>query len=391
MGKRIFLSSRMNVNKKISQAKAKLLVDYPYFGTLATKLELVLNDDIEAFKSDGRKLEINSDYLEELELSEMEFVFANGAMHASLAHEARKNNRSGWLWQMATDMAINDMLVQNGLDMPYGAQYRERFSGMYAEEIYAELKDDILRDDEELEYEADNADDVEKNEDNKEQKEKEEQNQTPQELEEEILQEQLLAEEAIALLESKMQKGEAPQTIERFFVLEDFAKVDWREELRIALDKYFRDDYVVMPPSKKLLYAGIYLPSNISQTFRLVIAVDSSGSIDEMQLNEFLSEVNFLMTLVQNYQIELLVCDDKIQSHETFYSGDTLDVDVKGGGATDFRPVFSYIKKHFDEVKLLLYFTDLDGFFPEEVPNYEVKWIVPKEKEVVFGKVIVLD
>ncbi len=381
----------MNVNKKISQAKAKLLVDYPYFGTLATKLELVLNDDIEAFKSDGRKLEINSDYLEELELSEMEFVFANGAMHASLAHEARKNNRSGWLWQMATDMAINDMLVQNGLDMPYGAQYRERFSGMYAEEIYAELKDDILRDDEELEYEADNADDVEKNEDNKEQKEKEEQNQTPQELEEEILQEQLLAEEAIALLESKMQKGEAPQTIERFFVLEDFAKVDWREELRIALDKYFRDDYVVMPPSKKLLYAGIYLPSNISQTFRLVIAVDSSGSIDEMQLNEFLSEVNFLMTLVQNYQIELLVCDDKIQSHETFYSGDTLDVDVKGGGATDFRPVFSYIKKHFDEVKLLLYFTDLDGFFPEEVPNYEVKWIVPKEKEVVFGKVIVLD
>ncbi len=384
----------MNVNKKISQAKAKLLVDYPYFGTLATKLELVLNDDIEAFKSDGRKLEINSDYLEELELSEMEFLFANGAMHASLAHEARKNNRSGWLWQMATDMAINDMLVQNGLDMPYGAQYRERFSGMYAEEIYAELKDDILRDDEELEYEADNADDVEKNDDKKEQKEqekKEQQSQTPQELEEEILQEQLLAEEAIALLESKIQKDEAPQTIERFFVIEDFAKVDWREELRIALDKYFRDDYVVMPPSKKLLYTGIYLPSNVSQTFRLVIAVDSSGSVDETQLNEFLSEVNFLMTLVQNYQIELLVCDDKIQSHETFYSGDTLDVHVKGGGATDFRPVFSYIEKHFDDVKLLLYFTDLDGTFPEEVPNYEVKWIVPKAKEILFGKIIALD
>jgi len=297
-----------NTNKKISQAKAKLLVDYPYFGTLAAKIEVVINDNIEAFKSNGRKLEVNSDYLQNLELSEMEFVFANGAMHASLAHEMRKNNRSGWLWQMATDMAVNDMLVQNGLDMPYGAQYRQRFIGMYAEEIYAELKDDILRDDEDLEYEADNTDDVEtKDEQNN--QEKEENSQTQEQLQEELLAEQLLAEEAISLLESKMNTGEAPATIERFFQVNDFGKIDWRNELRIALDKYFRDDYVVMPPSKKLLYSGIYLPSNVSQTFRLVIAVDSSGSIDEVLLNEFLSEVNFLMTLVQNYQIELLYCD----------------------------------------------------------------------------------
>ena len=371
--------------KKISQAKAKLLVDYPYFGTLASKIEVVINDNIEAFKSDGTKLEINSDYLQNLELSEMEFVFANGAMHASLAHEMRKNNRSGWLWQMATDMAVNDMLVQNGLDMPYGAQYRERFSGMYAEEIYAELKDDILRDDEDLEYEADDSDDVEQ----KENKQKEQS--SKEQLQEELLQEQLFAEEAIALLESTMQTDEAPATIERFFELNDFGKIDWRNELRIALDRYFRDDYVMMPPSKKLLYSGIYLPSNVSQTFRLVIAVDSSGSIDEELLNEFLSEVNFLMSLVQNYQIELLVCDEKIQSQRTFYSGDVLEVDVKGGGATDFRPVFEYIEQNFDDVKLLLYFTDLDGIFPQNEPSYEVKWVTQKEHEVPFGTLIKMD
>ncbi|QOP42891.1 hypothetical protein FJR45_02560 [Sulfurimonas sediminis] len=367
--------------EKISQAKAKLLLEYPYFGTLASKIDVIINDDIEAFKSDGKKLEINSDYLQNLELSEMEFVFANGAMHASLAHEMRKKNRSGWLWQMATDMAVNDMLVQNGLDMPYGAQYRERFSGMYAEAIYAELKDDILRNDEDLEYEADESDDVQS--DNQEQ--------TPQELEEEILQEQLFAEEAIALLESKMHKGEAPVTIERFFQLNDFGKIDWRNELRMALDPYFRDDYVVMPPSKKLLYSGIYLPCNISQTFRLVIAVDSSGSIDEVLLNEFLSEVNFLMTLVQNYQIELLVCDEKIQSHSTFYSGERLEVNIKGGGATDFRPVFHFTEENFDDLKLLLYFTDLDGTFPKYVPDYKVKWISSKEKKLPFGTLIKLD
>ena len=285
---------------KISQAKAKLLVSQPYFGTLTAKLELVINDDIEAFKSNGIRLEINSDYLEGLELSEVEFVLANGAMHASLAHEQRRGKRSGWLWQIATDMAINDMLLQNGLDMPYGAQYRKRFSGMYAEEIYAELKDDILRDDEDLEYEADESDDVKPQENEQQQEKQKELEQTQEELEEEILQEQLLAEEAISALKAKMQSGEAPQSIERFFEVERFGKIDWRDELRLALDRFFRDDYAMMPPSKKLLYKGIYLPSNISQTFRLVIAVDSSGSVDEALLNEFMSEVNFLMSLVPN-------------------------------------------------------------------------------------------
>jgi len=388
----------MQIEQKISQAKAKLLVDYPYFGTLASKLELVVNDDIEAFKSNGVKLEYNSDYLQGLELSEMEFVFANGAMHASLAHEQRKNNRSGWLWQMATDYAINDMLVENGLDMPDRALYRKRFKGLYAEEIYAELKEDILREDEDLEYEADKADDVNSENSNESSQGSElngleESNLEPnanKNIQEEILQEQLLAEEAISLLESEFKKGEAPQTIERFFTIDGGGKIDWRDELRVALDRFHKDDYTLMPPNKKFLHVGIYLPSCISQRFKLVVAVDSSGSVDEELLDEFLSELNFLMNTIASYQIDILVCDEKIHSHKTFYSGDTLEADVKGGGATDFRPVFEFIQNELEDTKLLLYFSDLDGVFPNETPSYDVKWISPKEQEIPFGEIIVL-
>ena len=380
----------MNYSDKISQAKARLLVNYPYFGTLASKIELILNDDIEAFKSDGVKLEFREEYINELELEEIEFILANGAMHQTLAHDMRKNNRSGWLWQMATDMAINDMLVQNGLRLPYGAQYRKRFEGMYAEEIYAELKADILREEDNLEYEADDTDDVEKKSD-KTQQEEEKTQQSKEELQEEILQEQLLAEEAISLLEKEFNNGEVPLSIERFFRLDFKGKIDWRDELKSALDRYFRDDYTLLPPSKKLLYAGIYLPSSISQTFRLVIVVDSSGSIEEELLNEFLSEVSFLMSLVQNYQIELIVCDDKVHSHDTFYTGEVLSVSLKGNGGTDFRAAFKYVDEKIDDVKLLLYFTDLDGKFPKERPNYEVKWVTPKEREIPFGELLVLE
>jgi len=380
----------MQLKEKISQAKARLLVNYPYFGTLASKLELVVNDDIEAFVSNGVKLEYREEYLDGLELSELEFIFANGAMHASLAHDKRRNNRSGWLWQMATDMAINDMLVENGMTLPYGAHYRKRFGGMYAEEIYEELKADILRDDENLEYEADNAEDVEPNSDTNQESSEQQESQTQEQLQEEILQEQLLAEEAIALLESEFQKGEVPQSIERFFSLQYAGKIDWRSELQNAIDRYFRDDYTLLPPSKKLLYTGIYLPAPMSQTFRLVIVVDSSGSIDEELLSTFLSEVNFLMSRVLNYQIELLVCDDRVHSHKTFYSGEHLDVALQGGGGTSFVPAFAFVQEHFDDVKLLLYFTDLDGVFPKDEPNYEVKWVSSQVRDIPFGSIIEL-
>ncbi len=381
----------MNIDSKISQAKAKLLVDYPLFGTIASKLELVLNDDIQAFKSDGIKLEYNSDFIQNISVSEMEFIFANGAMHASLAHESRRNDRSGWLWQMATDMAINDMLVQNGMDRPHEAQYRERFTGMYAEEIYAELKADILREEDNLEYDADDSDDVQNNQNNNSSNESN-QGSENQELQSEIIQaEQLFEEFAKATLSAEEKAGALPLHVERFFTLHVDSKIDWREELKYAIDRFYKDDYTLMPPNKKFLYAGIYLPSSTSQRFKLVVAVDSSGSIDEELLNTFLSELNFLMSTINNYEIDLLVCDDKIRSHKTFYNGDILEVEIKGGGGTDFRPVFNFIDDNLQDTKLLLYFSDLDGTFAKDEPNYDVKWVSKNSVEIPFGEIIVLD
>ena len=100
--------------------------------------------------------------------------------------------------------------------------------------------------------------------------------------------------------------------------------------------------------------------------------------------------MNSLTNTLQNYQIELLVCDDMIQEHKTFYSGDILEVAFQGGGATDFRPVFEFVKHSLEDVKLLLYFSDLGGIFPKDEPTYAVKWVSPKEREVPFGDLIIL-
>jgi predicted metal-dependent peptidase len=372
----------MQLRDKISSAKAKLLVEYPLFGTIASKIKIIQNDDIQAFKSDGTTLEYNSDFFSEISLAEMEFVFANGAMHASLAHESRKNGRSGWLWQLSTDYAVNDMLVENGMERPYQAHYSKRFHGLYAEEIYSELKDDILRD--ELEYEADDVDDI--------QKENNQESESTEEIQQDdLVSEELFEEFAKAVLETEEKRGELPSSIDRFFDLESNGKIDWRDELRTALERFHKDDYTQMPPNKKFLHLGFYLPSSVSQRFKLVVAVDSSGSVDDELLSEFLSELNFLMSTIPSYEINLLVCDEKIRSHKVFYSGDILEANVEGGGATDFRPVFDFIEDEIEDTKLLLYFSDLDGTFPNEAPFYDVKWIAPKELKVPFGEVIVLE
>jgi predicted metal-dependent peptidase len=365
-----------NLENKISQAKAKLLVNYPLFGTIASKLELIADDDIKSFKSDGITLRYNNDFLEQLTSDEMEFVFANGAMHASMAYDMRKNNRSGWLWHLSTDYAINDMLVENGLERPDDANYSQRFSGMYAEEIYYELKADILRD--ELEYEADDIDDVQ-NEDS----------QTTQN--EELTQEEQLFEEFVqSVVLDEADKDALPLDMERFFTFIESPKVDWKSELRYAVERFHKDDYTLMPPNKKFIHMGYYLPSSTSNTVRIVVAIDSSGSIDEKLLNIFLSELNFLMNVVGYYEIDLLVCDDKIRSHKKFYSGDILQADIIGGGATDFRPVFDFIDEKLDDINLLLYFTDLDGIFPKDEPRYNVKWVSKDDIEIPFGEVIKL-
>jgi predicted metal-dependent peptidase len=368
----------LHTSSKISRAKAKLLVDYPLFGTIASKLELIINDDIEAFKSDGIKLEYNSDFFKNIAESQIEFALANGAMHASLSHESRKSKRSSWLWQMATDFAINDMLVENGLDCPPQAHYRVRFKGMYAEEIYAELKDDMLRDDE-LQYPSD--DEVQDN----------SQNNKKQDLQEIEQSSQLFEEFSKSIIEEELKHSEIPKGFDRFFNLNLDVKIDWRDELRVALDRFHKDDYTLFPPNKKLLYMGMYLPSSSSERFKLVVAVDSSGSIDENLLNIFLSELNFLMNTIPNYELDLLICDDKIRDRKTFYSGDVLEVNLQGGGATDFRPVFDFIDKELPDTSLLLYFSDLDGIFPKDEPLYVVKWVSSKDVNPAFGEVIFLD
>ncbi|MDP3464197.1 MAG: VWA-like domain-containing protein [Sulfuricurvum sp.] len=350
-----------------SRVKSKLLVEHPYFGTLSSGLEIVVNDNIESFTLQGNRFEYREDFFKTLSDEQVAFSLSNAALHTVLSHPSRIGNRSPWLWYTACEHAINNMLIDNDFTPPSKITYDPRFRGQYAEEIYEELLDTITREDL-----NDKDSDSRRNDET-----------PPDKLE--VAQQEIRSQNALQKAEDM---GSLPEGLERLIPMAIKGVIDWRSELRDAIGGYYVSDYAMMPPSKKLLYAGIYLPSATSRHLELAIAIDSSGSVDEVLLAQFIAEVESITEIFGSYSIDLLVCDDRIRSHHRFTNGERIEYSLEGGGGTDFTPVFEFIETQLTPPKMLLYFTDLDGKFPRDEPHYETVWIVPYIGEVPFGRAI---
>jgi predicted metal-dependent peptidase len=347
-----------------SPLKAKLLLDYPFFGTIASGMESVVNDNIESFATREGKFEYREGYMEPLSEGERIFVLCNSALHEALSHTQRRGNRSPWLWNMACDYAINALLIGNGFTPPPAITYDQRFGNLSAEEIYHELSQEFL-DQEQNDRDSDEGRD------------------------DEGLDEKLSRAQREKRSEEALEKSDPlSEAIHHLIQPHKKSLIDWRSELREAIGGYYVSDYTLIPPSKKLLYDGVYLPGVHSRHLELAIAIDSSGSVDEVILSQFISEVESITELFGSYTIDLIVCDDRIRSHVRFERGEAITYALSGGAGTDFSPVFALIETWVQRPKLLLYFTDLEGKFPPYDPSYEVLWIAPLKGEVPFGRVI---
>ncbi|MBN2825198.1 MAG: hypothetical protein JXQ76_07745, partial [Campylobacterales bacterium] len=134
----------MDATTLLTKAKSQLTTKHPYFGMLASRLKHEPKEEIESFASNGERFLYNPSYIESCSMDELFFILTNCVMHHILAHQQRKLERKGYLWQLATDYAINNMLHANKFKIPQGANYNREFRNMYAEEIYEELKKQIV-------------------------------------------------------------------------------------------------------------------------------------------------------------------------------------------------------------------------------------------------------
>jgi predicted metal-dependent peptidase len=127
-------------------------------------------------------------------------------------------------------------------------------------------------------------------------------------------------------------------------------QIDWREVLREFINTTCAgNDYSTWQrPNRRYVSSGYYMPSGISeQVGELVIAVDTSGSIGQVELTAFMSEIRSICDTVQPERIRLLYWDTKICQDEK-YDMNQLDDLVKttkpkGGGGTNVECVTEYL------------------------------------------------
>jgi len=366
------------MDKILLKAKSSLTLKHPYFGMLASRLKFEISDNISTYASNGKRFLYNKHFLDERTIEEVMFILTNSVMHHVLSHQQRRLNRRGSLWQLSTDYAINNLLKKNGLTIPVGANYNEEFNDMFAEEIYDILKDTYLGEiDNAFNNETEDNEEVFSNLDN-----------IDDELDAEDESQWLYA-SSIAQ-EVAQRKSSMPSGLERLAKKVKATDIDWRFELYNAINRHMRNNYAFMPPNKKHIHRGFILPSLTSDTLSLSIAIDTSGSIDNELLGAFLEEFKTIMINFPAVKIELLIADAKVHAHYSFQGGEKLDFTLKGGGGTDYRPVFEYIDANMPMNTMLLYFTDGDGWFPKVAPNYEVLWALSRKSKVPFGRALVI-
>ena len=91
------------------------------------------------------------------------------------------------------------------------------------------------------------------------------------------------------------------------------------------------------------------------------------------------------------WNVCLIQCDSFVQDVTMIHSPKEWEayretITIKGRGGTDFRPVFQKVeelrKQHvFRNLKALIYFTDGDGIYPEQKPDYETAFVFVRQTE----------
>jgi predicted metal-dependent peptidase len=156
-----------------------------------------------------------------------------------------------------------------------------------------------------------------------------------------------------AIRQGAILAGKVNGNLNRCFTDLMSAKVDWREALRefVSAVAVGKDDSTWRKPSRRWLQHDIYMPSTISESMgSIVIAVDTSGSIRDEDINKFLSEVVGIMNNVNPEQVHLLYWDSAVAGHEVYGVGDgdrlMASTKPKGGGGTSPSCITEYMKEH---------------------------------------------
>lgn len=387
----------------IEVLKRKMLVKYPFFGSVVTNVDYKENKDIIAAATDGKIIYYNPDFLNVLNISEQIFIFAHEVCHIAFNHILRSENKDNDLWNIATDAVINQFLKRDGLTMVQGGVDIKEAINYDVETLYEKLlqnkqslesdksKQDVGHDSHELweqavkKYKEENVN--EKKDKTGLEKKQEELEKTGEKdafkknLEEKKKQLEGLKEE---ILKQSLQAGTLANGDVRSISDIGTSKpiIDWRYALREAI-KYDVD----WSYKNAIIEDGIIKANLEEQPIpEAEIVLDTSDSINNKLLRGFLRECK---NILKQSKLKVGCFDTKFYGfHEIRTLKDIDNIILEGGGGTNFEVAVNAFTRR---VENKIIFTD--GYASMPNTSIDVIWIVFGNKKInpKSGKVIYID
>jgi len=403
-----------SVEDKLVAARTWLIIDKPFLGALVLRLPLVEADPkwCHTTATDARSFYYNRDYIKALSFEQTKFILAHEALHCALSHFARREHRHKRRWDLACDFAVNPLLMADGLMPAPDALFLDAYKDMTAEEIYPCIQENT--DEEPMDqhlYDQDDRPHGSGDRDDGEGGRGEEQTEdnggshgepdaqaggapqppplsTPERDSLDKQWQQRLASAAQQAMQAGKLGGSMARMVDHFLQ----PQLPWRMLLAHYMTRAARNDYSFAHPSRR--EGTAILPGLRSQHIDLLVVLDTSGSISDDEMQEFLSEVNAIKGQV-GARITLHSCDEKLAAEGPWIFDPWEDVKLPGklpgGGGTRFTPVFEWAEWQDRAPDLLIYFTDAQGEFPKNEPSYPVLWLVKGKEKVPWGQRIQLN
>lgn len=345
---------------RITKARVKLLLHHPFFGNLATRLKIVdASDRIPTAAVDGRNLFYNDEFVSKLSDGELIFLIAHEVMHCVYEHMLRRGEREPQVWNMAADYVINNGLIRDRIGdvikvVPILAD--RQYDGMTTDEVYDKLMENAVT----IKMTLDTHLDLEGDSEDGDGDGKSGIGKKLTEEERKALRDEL--KDAVIQAAQAAGAGNLPTGVDRIVKNITDPKMPWQELCRIQLTSMIKNDYSFTRPSRKSWHTGAVLPGMLpAEEVDVCIAIDTSGSISNDMVKDFLGEIQGIMGTFDSWNIKIWCFDTQVYAERDFSSDagdDIADYEPQGGGGTMFEANWEYMKERDIQPKQFIMFTD---------------------------------
>lgn len=397
---------------KIKVARTQLIINHPFYAYLALRMEMVEAEWCGTMATDGRDIFWSRKFVDGLTVKEVTGVIAHEVLHCAWLHHLRVGKRHHTIWNIAADIAINDLLIDGGFQLPKGGVFGPDFAkykNKHVEEIYNELLKDAKsyskmkfdspggkggegQDGDGQGGEGQDGDGGSegttwggviqpKGEDGKPLSEAEQAH-----MESEM---KIKVKEAATAAKNI---GKLPAGLEGLIEAAGRSKVDWTDYIPAWIKGIIPDNYTWAKPNRKMFTNhGVYMPSmQFNGAGTGILSIDTSGSVSDKELVSYVNEIVGLIEKCSPQTLYIIQHDAVIQKIDEWNGEEFKSLTTKGRGGTCVAPVFKKVESMDEQIDWMICFTDMEiNDFPKEEPDFPVLWCsTGNAKRAPFGTLI---